>query len=267
MTATHFEFRSVSRVYAGSAALADASFTVTAGEPAALLGPSGCGKTTALRLLAGLEAPTTGEILLDDKVVSTAGRILLPPHRRGVAMVFQDLALWPNLSVLRNVLLGLAGARLSRRESRARAQEALALCGLEALAERLPGHLSGGQQQRVALARAAAVRPAFLVLDEPFSGLDLLSKERLLQEIGTLSRQRQITVLLVTHDPLDATALCRSAIVLEGGRVVEKGPLQDLLKAPRSELLRLFQSRLGGLAVVAGPLAGTGTAEGDARHA
>jgi len=254
MTATRFEFRSVSRLYGGQAALTDVSFVVSAGEPTTLLGPSGCGKTTALRLLAGLEAPTAGEVLLDGKVVSTADRVLLPPHRRGVAMVFQDLALWPNLSVLGNVLLGLAGASLSRDAARARAREALALCGIEGLAARAPGSLSGGQQQRVALARAVAVQPGFLLLDEPFSGLDLLSKERLLEEIDTLSRQRQITVLLVTHDPLDVAALCRRAIVLEGGRVVEAGPLQELLKAPRSGLLRLFQSRLVGLTPPSGPL-------------
>jgi iron(III) transport system ATP-binding protein len=247
MSDTRFEFHSVSKTYDGQTALAEVSFTVAAGEPAAILGPSGCGKTTALRVLAGLESPTTGEVLLDGKVISAPNRVLLPPHRRGVALVFQDLALWPNLSVLENVLLGLAGSRLTRQESKARAWEALARCGIEDLAKRLPGRLSGGQQQRVALARALAVRPTFLLLDEPFSGLDLVTKARLLQEIATLARERQITVLLVTHDPIDAATLCRSAIVLEGGRVVENGPLQELLQSPCSELLRVFQRYLGGL--------------------
>jgi ABC-type Fe3+/spermidine/putrescine transport system ATPase subunit len=244
MSKSWFEFRAVSKTYDGRPALADLSFTIAAGDHTAILGPSGCGKTTALRLLAGLDTPSAGQVLLDGKVVSEPGRILRLPHLRGVAMVFQDLALWPNLSVLDNVLLGLAGTRLSRPEARTRAHEALALCGIESLADRKPGKISGGQQQRVALARAVAVQPAFLLLDEPFAGLDLVTKTRLLQEIAALAAKRNLTVLLVTHDPLEATMLCRSAVVLDNGRVEESGALLDLLRVPRSEVLKVFRDHL-----------------------
>src|SRR5262249_4544290 len=157
-----------------------------------------CGKSTALRLLAGLELPSAGQVLLDGQAVSGPGKILVPPHRRGVALVFQDLALWPNLSVLDNVLLGLAGAGLSRPEARARAAAALPRCGIAPLATRRPGQTSGGQQQRVALARALAPRPKFLLLDEPFAGLDLVTRARLLREVAALAGERRLTVLLVT---------------------------------------------------------------------
>src|SRR5207302_7829754 len=143
---------------------------------------------------------------LGGQIVSEPGRILVPPHRRGVTLVFQDLALWPNLSVLDNVLLGLAGTRLTRSEARACTREALALCGIAALAARRPGRISGGQQQRVALARALAPRPRFLLLDEPFAGLDLVTRARLLREIAALAVERGVTLLLVTHDPLEAAS-------------------------------------------------------------
>jgi iron(III) transport system ATP-binding protein len=233
--------------------LDDVSFTVPAGEHLAVLGPSGSGKSTALRLLAGLEAPDGGSVWLNGVCVSSPGQILVSPHRRGLALVFQDLALWPNLSAQANVLMGLSGQALSRPEARARTQEALSLCGIVDLAARKPGEMSGGQQQRVALARAVAVRPAFLLLDEPFGGLDLVLKSMLLHDFHELAVARETTVVLVTHDPWEAATLCRSAVVLERGRIVEAGPLTELLAAPRSDLLRVFRDEFsrhaGGAAV------------------
>jgi ABC-type Fe3+/spermidine/putrescine transport system ATPase subunit len=248
MSACQFEFRSVSKTYDGYTALSEVSFTLTAGEHTVIVGPSGCGKSTLLRLLAGLDAPSAGQVLLDGSVVSEAHKVLRPPHLRGIAMVFQDLALWPNLSVMDNVLLGLSGARLTKKEARARASAALALCGIESLVDRKPGTLSGGQQQRVALARAIAVRPTYLLLDEPFSGLDLATKTNLLEEITALAVKQKLTVVLVTHDPREALTLCRSALVLENGHVEEAGTLQDLLCAPRSQTLRVFRDHLRGRA-------------------
>ncbi len=159
-------------------------------------------------------------------------------------MVFQDLALWPNLSVVENVRLGLSGANLSRREAATRADEALHRCGIESLANRLPITLSGGQQQRVALARAIAPRPDFLFLDEPFAGLDLITKNRLLAEIQALASEQQFTIVLVTHDPLETTMLCLSAVVLDGGQVEATGHLDELLRSPKSELLKAFRTQL-----------------------
>jgi ABC-type sulfate/molybdate transport systems ATPase subunit len=160
-------------------------------------------------------------------------------------MVFQDLALWPNLSVLDNVRLGLTGGQLSRAEVRQRADDVLALCCIKALAPRKPGQLSAGQQQRVALARALAARPAFLLLDEPFGGLDLIVKTRLLHEIAELASRQQLTIVLVTHDPLEATMLCRFAVVLSNtGTVEDSGPLPELLENPRSEMLKILKGHM-----------------------
>ncbi len=242
--ASGFEFDAVSKRYKGHLALDGASFALPQGEHTALLGPSGCGKSTALHLLAGLTAPSSGRVLLDGKVVSEPHKIVTPPHLRRVSMVFQDLALWPNLSVRENVALSLSGTRLSKREKGERVLDALTLCGIEALAERSPGNTSGGQQQRVALARALAARPSFLLLDEPFSGLDLVTKVSLLKEIKALAGKETFTILLVTHDPSEAMTLCRSAIVLEDGSVKEAGTLRQLLYAPKSETLRAFKAAL-----------------------
>ncbi|MGH9338703.1 MAG: ABC transporter ATP-binding protein [Acidobacteriota bacterium] len=246
MIPRRFEFRGVSKYYSRETALKDVSLSILSGEHTAILGPSGCGKSTVLRLLAGLEAPSSGQIYLDGELISKEERILKPPHQRGIAMVFQDLALWPNLTVLDNVLLGLSGQPLSSRETRKRALETVALCRIDSLAARKPGTLSGGQQQRVALARALAVKPDFLLLDEPFAGLDLLTKLRLLEEIERLAAEQNITVVLVSHDPLEAKALCHSVVVLKEGDVEEQGPLKELLREPESELLKVFHEHLKG---------------------
>jgi ABC-type Fe3+/spermidine/putrescine transport system ATPase subunit len=247
MSEGRFEFHSVTKKYGEQAALDALSFTLQPGQHTALLGASGCGKSTALRLLCGLEAPSAGEVLLDGQVISAPEAILLPPHRRGLSMVFQDLALWPNLTVLGNVLLGLSSAGLGRSERHARAVEALSLCGTSELARRKPGQLSGGQQQRVALARAIAARPRFLLLDEPFTSLDLVTKSGLLREIAFLASSQRLTVVLVTHDPLEAIDLCRFALVLESGRLIQAGELEEVLREPRSSLLEIFRSHVRGL--------------------
>ena len=239
--AAGFELRSVSRRYRDFAALSEISLRIEVGERLAIIGPSGCGKSTILRLLAGVDAPTAGQILLDGAIVSESERIMLPPHRRGVAMVFQDLALWPNLSILANVKLGLVAKGLSQQEIDRRASEALALCKIEAVADRRPAAISGGQQQRAAVARALAGAPRFLFLDEPFSGLDLVTKASLLKDISRLVDAQKVTLVLVTHDPLEALSLCRSAVLIDHGQIENSGSLEDLLREPRSELLRVFK--------------------------
>lgn len=239
-----FELRSVSKKYEKLTALSDVSLSIDLGKSLAIIGPSGCGKSTMLRLLAGLEAPTSGQILLSRSLISEADQILLPPHQRGIAMVFQDLALWSNLSVLDNILLGLAAHPLSTQVKHRKAIEALTLCKIEALVDRKPEKLSGGQQQRVALARALAAEPDFLFLDEPFSGLDLVTKITLLKEISLLAEKKQITLVLVSHDPIEATTLCRQAVVLNQGRIEESGSLMDLLREPKSQILRVFRESM-----------------------
>ena len=249
MSAPSFELKSVSRSYGSEPALTDVSLTLERGRDTACVGPSGGGKSTLLRLLAGLDEPSAGRVLMDGRTASEPGRILVPPHQRRLGMVFQDLALWPNLSVLDNVRLGLTGTTLTRQQARLRAHKALDLCDIAPLAKRRPGEISGGEQQRVALARAIAVHPAFLLLDEPFSGLDLGTKDRLLGQVRRLAREQHLTVILVTHDPLEAVGLCDHAVVLEQGRLVESGSFRQLLDSPRSGILRLFRERVSELSL------------------
>jgi ABC-type Fe3+/spermidine/putrescine transport system ATPase subunit len=231
---------SVSRKYGEVQALADVSFCIELGESMAIIGQSGCGKSTMLRLLAGFDPPTAGRILLNGSVVSEPDHIVRAPHLRGVAMVFQDLALWPNLSVFDNISLGLVGGKLLKSEARRRAGEILALCGIEHLAGRRPATISGGQQQKVALARALVGEPRFLLLDEPFSGLDLVTKATLLRDIARFRDEKEITLVVVSHDPLEAATLCHKAVVLNHGRIEETGKMDSLLRNPKSEILRVF---------------------------
>jgi ABC-type Fe3+/spermidine/putrescine transport system ATPase subunit len=249
MTASGFELRAVGLRRDGASVLDDLTLGLPQRTRTAVVGPSGAGKSTLLRLLAGLEAPTDGQILLDGAVVSNPREVVVAPHQRTVSMVFQDLALWPNLSALGNVMLALSGSGLPSGARRERAVAVLDLVGVGHLAGRLPDTLSGGEQQRVALARALAPAPHYLFLDEPFAGIDLVLKTRLLSEIGRLADQEKIAVILVTHDPLDAVALCDDGIVLEHGCLIERGPLQTLLAAdvPPSETLRAFRAQLGSL--------------------
>lgn len=237
------ELKDVGRRYGSSAILNGISMGFPAGQHLALLGPSGSGKSTLLRIIAGLDPPSTGEVWLSGELASSPHRLVLEPHERGLAMVFQDLALWPNLTALENVELGLAGAHLKRRDRRDRARTALARCGIIEL-DRRPAALSGGQQQRVALARALAVEPRLLLLDEPFSGLDLATRTRLLDEIRDLCQRLEVTLLMVVHDPLEALALCSSVAVLESGRISEAGTFESLLRQPESATLRAFVSQL-----------------------
>jgi ABC-type Fe3+/spermidine/putrescine transport system ATPase subunit len=241
MTAQTFEFKDVTKRYGSVTALNAVSLGLLAGRHTAILGPSGCGKSTLLRLLAGLEEPTTGTILLNEQLASAPRRIIVPPHERGVAMVFQDLALWPNLTVRQNVQLGLSGLRVSRQELARRAREALELCGIAQLGDRLPSQLSGGQQQRAALARALAVKPNFLFLDEPFSGVDSETKSHILTEIAKLADTQQFTVILVSHDPWEALSLCREALVMQNGTFRTMGRLQELLASSQFEPFRSFR--------------------------
>lgn len=249
MNDSGFEFIDVSKSYSGKPAIAHVSMRIPAGPHMAILGPSGCGKSTVLRLFAGLEEPTTGSILLDGQAISTAGRIIRPPHQRGIAMLFQDLALWPNLTTCENIRLGLAGLRLTRQESSRRIREALELCGITDLTDRYPSQLSGGQQQRAALARAVAVHPRFLFLDEPFSGIDLATKSRLLTEIADLARECRFQVVLVSHDPWEALELCETAVILDQGTVRGTGGMADLLESGDWEPCLSFRHMRGRLAL------------------
>ncbi|HBI05016.1 MAG TPA: ABC transporter [Paenibacillaceae bacterium] len=185
------------------------SFTMKKGEIVGLLGPSGSGKSTLLRLIAGLEMPTEGSIVISGKVVFDDTHFVLPEHR-GVGMVFQDYGLFPHLTVLKNIEFGLH--KLCKKERHKRVMEMLELVQLHGLEKRYPHELSGGQQQRVALARALAPKPALLLLDEPFSNLDVDLKENIRKELGDILRKAEMTCLMVSHDPKDLDEICHYKI-------------------------------------------------------
>jgi iron(III) transport system ATP-binding protein len=222
----------------------DLSLSIDPGANLLLIGPSGSGKSTLLKLIAGLDAPTKGTIRLDGRVASQDARITIPAHKRGVAMVFQDLGLWPNLTIDENVALGLAGTRLSRREKADRANAMLELCELSAKKNERPARLSAGEQQRVALARAMAARPNLLLLDEPFTGLDLVLKNSLAKYISQLAPQFGASLLLVSHNPLDASAFSASVAVLEDGQICETGPFEQLTPNPKSRTVRAWARQI-----------------------
>ncbi len=228
----------------GHLVLCGADLTVAEGESVALLGSSGSGKSTLLRVIAGLELPERGEVSIAGESATRAGRLLVPPHRRGIAMLFQDLALWPNLTVAGNVRLGLSGLRLPRKQAWDRIVQALSLCGIADLAKRRPGTLSGGQQQRAALARALAMQPKLLLLDEPMGGLDLMTKQSVLREIARLRAELGFGIILVTHDPTEVRGLCHSLAVLEDQRIVEHETLDEIKANARSALGRAFAEAL-----------------------
>jgi putative spermidine/putrescine transport system ATP-binding protein len=208
---------------------------VAEGEFVTLLGPSGSGKTTVLRLIAGFERATAGTVALRGRDVTT-----VPPHRRDVHTVFQDYALFPHLSVLRNVEYPLRIAGVGRAERRERALAALATVRLAAMAERAPTALSGGQRQRVALARALVDRPAVLLLDEPLGALDLKLRERMQIELKQIQRASGITFVLVTHDQDEALTLADRVVVFNEGRVEQAGPAAAVYERPATAFVAGF---------------------------
>jgi iron(III) transport system ATP-binding protein len=234
------ETRGLSKKFSGAPAYAlrDVAVGVTHAEVLAVVGESGCGKTTLLRLIAGLEVPTGGEVLLNGTVVSTP-RSVLPPEQRGVGLVFQDYALFPHLTVLQNIMFGLHA--LHRTARRNRGVESLGLVGLEEYATRYPHELSGGQQQRVALARALAPRPSLLLLDEPFSNLDMVLKSQVREEIGQIIRSTGTTALFVVHDLEDVLSVADRIAILKQGSLQQLDTPQGVYQRPVDEYVaRLF---------------------------
>ncbi len=214
------------------------------GEFVCLLGPSGCGKTTTLRAIAGLNRVESGRVEIDGILANE-----LPAHRRNIAMVFQDLALFPHMTVAQNIAFGLALRKVPAAETRQRIGEMLALLHLEGLQERLPRQLSGGQQQRVAIARSLVVRPAVLLLDEPFAALDRKLREEMRREIRALQRRLGLTVVFVTHDQEEALTLADRVVVMNQGVIEQAGPPDAIYETPASRFVLDFVGQTNFLAV------------------
>ncbi len=222
------EFKSVSKSYNGTRVLKDIDFQVDAGERLILLGPSGCGKTTILRLIAGFIAPDQGSIEIGGRVVSESGRIVVPPEERNLGMVFQDLALWPHLSVKGNLEFGLKAKGFSKAERDQRIEKMLEMVGMREYANRKPGELSGGQQQRVALARALVLEPTVMLMDEPLSSLDTELNIRLRREIIALHKSLGFTMIYVTHDREEAFEIATRVMVMSEGEIVKVGSVKEV---------------------------------------
>jgi ABC-type Fe3+/spermidine/putrescine transport system ATPase subunit len=238
--------RAAVKHYGAATALAGIDLEVPAGEFAVLLGPSGSGKSTLARVLAGVERLDSGEVSFGGRLMGD-GRSHVPPERRDLAMVFQDYALWPHLTVLGNVRYALRRRKLAASKERVRATEVLERVGLAAKGDRYPHQLSGGEQQRVALARAVVAKPGLLIFDEPLSNLDADLRERLRVEISTLVRESGSTAVYITHDQAEAFALADVIGVLDHGRLVQWGPPEVIYRRPATPFVARFTGLAGEL--------------------
>ena len=233
--AADLELASVVKRYSDTVAVDHIALKIKSGTYCCLLGPSGCGKTSTLRMIAGHEDVSDGDILIDNKVVGDT-----PPAARGTAMMFQNYALFPHLSVIDNVAFSLKMKGMAKTARHARARETLHLVAMEDYAARLPAQLSGGQQQRVALARALVTGPRILLLDEPLSALDPFLRIRMRAELKRLQRELGISFIHVTHSQEEAMALADVIVVMNGGRIEQVGTPRDIYNEPRTEFVARF---------------------------
>ena len=225
--AASVEFRNVTKAFGPVIAVREVNFTIEAGELITFLGPSGCGKTTTLRMIAGLELATSGQIFIGDSEVTT-----LPATDRDVAMVFQSYALFPHMTVSENVAYGLTVSGSPKSAARERAREGLHLVGLDGYEDRMPSELSGGQQQRVAVARALVLEPQVLLFDEPLSNLDAKLRRHMREEIRDLQRKLGLTAVYVTHDQSEALAVSDRIVVMRNAEIAQVGTPHDLYERP-----------------------------------
>ena len=234
----HLRLDGLTKRYGDALAVASLDLAVPKGELVALLGPSGCGKTTTLRMVAGLITPSAGRIVVGGNDITA-----MPPYRRDMGLVFQSYALFPHMTVAKNVAFGLEMRNVPQSEISARVKEALAMVRLEALAERKPRELSGGQQQRVALARALVIRPSILLLDEPLSNLDAKLRDEMRNEIRDIQQSLGITAVFVTHDQVEALSMCDKVVVMKGGKLEQIGTPVEVYEHPASPFVASFVGR------------------------
>jgi inositol-phosphate transport system ATP-binding protein len=229
------ELKNVGKQWTGATAVERIDLAIEDGAFIAVLGPSGCGKTTTLLMLAGIYSPTSGEIAFDGARIND-----VEARDRNVGIVFQSYALYPNMTVLENIMFPLRFKKIQRPEGEARAREIATLVRIDALLDRRPSQLSGGQQQRVALARALVKRPHLLLLDEPLSNLDASLRLTMRTEIRRIQRELGVTTILVTHDQIEATTMADRIVVMNGGRIEQEGTAKDLYERPETLFVASF---------------------------
>ena len=231
--------QNVTKAFGDNVVLREFSATFRDGEFITLLGPSGCGKTTMLRIIAGFEKPTRGEVYIDGTLVS-GGKTFVPPEKRGIGMVFQSYAVWPHMNVFDNVAYPLTIRHVSKAEIKTSVERVLGIVHLTQYAERFPNQLSGGQQQRVALARALVAEPKLLLLDEPLSNLDAKLRESMRFEIKEIQRKLGITVVYVTHDQTEAMAMSDRIFLINRGDIQQCGTPQEIYNSPVNQFVADF---------------------------
>jgi sn-glycerol 3-phosphate transport system ATP-binding protein len=254
----------VSKHWGGTKALDDVNLSIEPGSFCVLLGPSGCGKSTTLRIIAGLESASSGQVFVDGKDVTQQ-----PPAQRGIAMVFQNYALFPHLSVAENITFGLSVRKVEAGEARRRLAETAALLGLDQLLQRKPAQLSGGQQQRVALGRALVAQTKVCLMDEPLSNLDAQLRQEMRRELRELQQRLGLTVVYVTHDQSEAMSMADQVVLLNKGRIEQNAAPRAMyaepattfaarfIGTPAMNLLRLEQGRIAGSQIVVAQAAAT----------
>ncbi|RLJ60290.1 iron(III) transport system ATP-binding protein [Litoreibacter meonggei] len=222
------QLKNICKEFAGKRVVSDLSLSVAPGQVTCLLGPSGCGKSTTLRIIAGVERQTSGELWVDGNLICGDG-VRVPPEGRSIGLMFQDFALFPHLSVAQNVAFGLTGGKS---ETHSRVMELLDRVGLDGFEAKYPHELSGGEQQRVALARALAPRPKIMLMDEPFSGLDDRLRDGIRDQTLSVLKEEGTAVLLVTHEPHEAMRMADEIALMRGGRIVQQGNPYNIYNAP-----------------------------------
>jgi iron(III) transport system ATP-binding protein len=232
----------LTKVYGTHAAVDHINLHIKNGEFISLLGPSGCGKTTTLRMLAGFISPDDGQILVNDKVVSSRHKTI-PPEKRNMSMLFQSYAIWPHKTVFENVAFGLQLRKIGKEELRRRVNQALEVVRLSKMADRYPSQLSGGQQQRVALARAVVIEPEILLMDEPLSNLDASLREEMRSEVRRLHDEIGITTVYVTHDQGEALVTSDRIVVMYDGNIQQVGTPEEIYESPSTEFVARFIGR------------------------
>lgn len=230
----------ISKQFAGAEAVDNVSMDIFPGEILAVVGPSGCGKTTLLQLVAGLLKPDRGSIQVAGRTLSAAGEVLVPPEKRGIAMVFQNYALWPHYDVFANIAYPLRIKGYSRSKQKQTVEELLEAVRLKGMEGRYPHELSGGEQQRVALARALALNPLLLLLDESLSNLDAGLRKEMREEIKRIQRELSLTIIHVTHDQQEAMAIADRIAVMNEGKMVQVGAVEEVYRFPRTEFTARF---------------------------